>query len=184
MSEADEMVEPAARRAGRTPEEEIEALQRRYSDLCDEGYPGTLIADLFVADGIWENHPNGQAFEGRRAIAEHFSDGSQRFPWAVHINVPRWVEVDDSGDFATGEWFLIMPCAQMTAEGLAGGLYVGKYHNDFVRIDGCWMFERLRITFELMAPNSADWAQHRFSLLDAPGPRLQVGKSGADPDRR
>lgn len=157
-------------------EREINRLQLLYSALCDQGFPADQIADLFTVDGVWESEP-GRRVTGRSAIVEHFRDAGPNYPWSMHINIPLGVDLDPDGHRARGAWHLLMPCVDRTLGRPVAGWLAGRYDNIFVRQDGRWRIQHLRIHFELMAPHLADWAGDRF--LHQPGRRIPSSPSPA-----
>jgi len=164
----DDLAELLAERA-------INRLQLQYSALCDQGFPADLIADLFTADGVWESTP-GRTVVGRAAIIEHFQAAGPTYPWSMHLNIPLGVDLDPGGESARGAWHLLMPCIDRTGGRPVAGWLAGRYDNTFVRQDGCWRFQHLRIRFELMTPHLADWAVDRY--VHQPG-RLDPSSSPA-----
>ncbi|MDQ7876509.1 nuclear transport factor 2 family protein [Microbacterium sp. QXD-8] len=143
-------------------ERDIARLQARYSALCDDGFPPAAIGELFVEDAVWESSPHGVRCEGRAQIAAHFESAGPMYPWSMHINVPLGVDVAGDGDTADGAWHLLMPCIDRSTGAVTAGWLAGKYLNTFVRVDGEWRFQHLRIAFELMTPHLTDWAVDRF----------------------
>lgn len=142
----------------------IEELHGRYAELCDQGFPPDRIADLFVADGVWESAPNGVTRRGRDEIAEHFRVAGAAYPWALHVNVPVRITLAEDERHATGVWYLLMPCVDETGGTARAGWLAGRYDNEFVWRDGCWRYRRIHVDFGLMAHHLGDWSQDRYSL--------------------
>lgn len=152
-----------------TAERDINKLQAQYGALCDDGYPSSAIANLFVPDGIWERRSekdsHGAIYRGRGEISENFERAPKRFPWALHINIPRGVTVADDGVSATGSWHIVMPCIVNGDLEQFGAWVAGRYENDFVKTDGAWYFKHMRMHYSLMVPKTRDWADDRLLLM-------------------
>lgn len=135
--------------------EAIRALKARYCAYCDDGYAPDAIAALFVEDGTWDA---GEAFgvhRGRAAIRAFFAGVSASITFAAHLVVNPIIEVE--GDRARGRWRLIMPCT-MVADGKPEARWmVSSYDNTFVRRDGAWLFQHLRVVVHLNFAHRQGW---------------------------
>lgn len=136
----------------------IRRLMAEYLEARDLGMEsGTYIAHLFVADGIWEGV--GRLAEvlgfhqGRDAIERRFS---APLPFSVHFLTNESITVD--GDTAVGTWrYLQSTVYQGQAVWIAG-----RYHNDFVRVEGRWKFQHVRIDAMFMTPYEDGWVKTPF----------------------
>uniref|UniRef100_UPI003F582E3E nuclear transport factor 2 family protein n=1 Tax=Mycolicibacterium obuense TaxID=1807 RepID=UPI003F582E3E len=147
-------------------ERDIARLHAHYAHLCDSGYPADEIADLFVAQGIWQSSPGDNLFRGSTEIRDHFSTASTAYPWALHLNVPLRIDISPDGQSARGVWYLLMPCVDATAAPPTGAWLAGRYDNSFLKTDAGWRYHHLHITFGLMSPHFTDWAHDRYGLND------------------
>jgi len=70
---------------------------------------------------------------------------------------PR-IEVD--GDRATGQWYLLQPA---TRSGNQAVWLSAAYHDQYLRVDGKWMFKHLRVTSNFLTTYEEGWAKKRFA---------------------
>lgn len=141
----------------------IAKLQARYIDYNDGGWKGgthlfpEAVADLFVADGVWEG-PSGTARAvGREAIIELFRQFAA-VPFIVHCITNPIIEVD--GDTAHGEWHAIIPTTM--PDGLALWT-IGKYINDYVRTAQGWKYQSLYFEAATVTPYDQGWGKVQFA---------------------
>lgn len=141
--------------------EDIEAIKRlkaRYCAYLDDGYNADDVASLFVENGVWDDERWGR-YEGRAAIRDFFRRVSGSFTFAVHYVVNPIIGVD--GDTAHGTWYLFM--AGTLTEGNQAIWNAAEYSEDYVRVDGEWRFQLLRITgYHFTTPFEVGWAKQRF----------------------
>ena len=138
--------------------EEIKRLKARYCAYCDDNYNATAIASLFTEDAVWDGGIRGRA-DGRQGIHDFFVQASQRLPFAVHMVMNPNIEVD--GDTATGSWYLFQACTYTEDNQAIWG--AGRYDEEYVRLDGAWMFKHLKLTWFFWTPFEQGWAKARFS---------------------
>ncbi len=115
---------------------EIQTLVARYNHAVDSG-DGEAFAVTFTEAGVLD--AGALYLAGREALAR-FAEGlpdSQRAPRHITSNLL----VDGDGDRATAQSYVQMftlagdpPVQQVAAS--------GRYHDDLVKIDGRWHFER------------------------------------------
>lgn len=136
----------------------IRRLMAEYVDVRDVGTGnGTHIARLFVDDGIWEGV--GQLAEalgfhqGRDAIERRFS---APLPCSVHFLTNESITID--GDTAVGTWRYLQSTIYKGRAVWVGG----RYHNDFVRVEGQWKFQHVRIDAMFMTPYEDGWVKTQF----------------------
>ena len=134
----------------------IRNLKARYAELCDDSYNPDGIAALFVEDAVWESGPLGR-FEGRDAIREFFLGASKIFPFAIHYSLNSQIEV--SGDTAKARWYLFMPCT--VGDGDRAMWRAGIDDEEYVRVNGQWMFKNKKSTGVFNTPFDAGWAKVR-----------------------
>ncbi len=138
--------------------EEIKALKARYCAYCDDNYDAEGIASLFTEDAVWDGGIRGRA-DGRQAIRDFFVQASQRLPFAIHMVMNPIIEVN--GDQATGIWYLFQACTY--AEGNRAFWGSGRYDEEYVRVDGEWRFQHLKLTSHFWTPFDEGWAKTPFA---------------------
>ena len=136
----------------------IRNLKARYAELCDDNYNPDGIAALFVEDAVWESGPLGR-FEGREAIREFFRDASRIFTFAIHYSLNSQIEV--TGDTARAKWYLFMPCT--VGDGDQAMWRAGIDEEEYVRMNGRWMFKSKKSTGLFNTPFDSGWNKVRFA---------------------
>jgi len=134
----------------------IRNLKSRYAELCDDNYNPDGIAALFVEDAVWESGQLGR-FEGREAIRGFFQDASEIFTFAIHYSLNSQIEV--TGDTAKARWYLFMPCT--VGDGGRAMWRAGIDDEEYVRMDGQWMFKNKKSTSVFSTPFDTGWAKVR-----------------------
>jgi ketosteroid isomerase-like protein len=137
--------------------EEIKKLKARYCAYCDDSYDADGIAELFTEDAIWDGGIRGRA-EGREGIRDFFTRASQRLPFAIHMVMNPLIEVE--GDTAKGTWYLFQACTFAAGDQAVWGS--ARYDDEYVRIDGRWMFQNLKLTSHFWTPFDQGWVKTRF----------------------
>ena len=138
--------------------EEIKRLKARYCAYCDDNYDADAIASLFTEDAVWDGGERGRA-DGRAEIRTFFIRAPQRLPFAIHMIMNPIIEVD--GDTARGTWYLFQACTY--AEGDQAVWGSARYDEEYVRVDGAWMFRHLKLTSFFWTPFDQGWAKARFA---------------------
>jgi ketosteroid isomerase-like protein len=123
----------------------IVRLKARYARACDAGYDAAAIAELFVADGVWDGGDLFGRAEGRDAIRDHFAGASERITWALHFTLNPLIEVAADGRSATGSWYLWQPCTRRRAGGDQGAWLAGTYDDTYLRTDDGWRFATVTV---------------------------------------
>ena len=136
----------------------IRNLKARYAELCDDNYSPDGIAALFVEDAVWDSGALGR-FEGRDAIREFFRGASKIFTFAIHYSLNPQIEV--TGDTARARWYLFMPCT--IGDGNQALWRAGIDDEEYVRVDGQWMFKSKKSTGVFSTPFDSGWAKVRYS---------------------
>jgi hypothetical protein len=137
--------------------EAIRLLKARYCAACDDDHNPDAVTALFIADGLWEGRNIGVHARGHAAIHAYIAGvrASGRIRTSAHM-VSNPIIVPD-GDRATGHWRLLM---LYTGNTQGGGTehhrIIGYYDDTYVRVDGSWRFETLRVTVEASGPYSAE----------------------------
>ncbi len=139
--------------------EDIKQLKARYAAACDDDYNPDKLAPLFAEDAVWDGSILGYA-EGRTAIHEFFSNSSSLVPFAIHQISNPLIEID--GDTATGQWYLWQP---MVFQGAA--LWMSAvYADEYVRQDGQWIYQNLKLNIRMLTPYDEGPAKTRIIEVD------------------
>ena len=136
---------------------EIRNLKAAYAAACDDNYNPDVIASLFVEDATWESEGLGK-FEGREAIREFFRGISSYFTFALHYGLNPHIEV--TGDTARARWYLFMPCT--VSDGDRALWRAGIDDEEYVRVDGRWMFKSKKSAPIFNTPFEEGWAKTRY----------------------
>ena len=136
---------------------EIRNLKAAYAAACDDNYNPDVIASLFVEDATWESEGLGK-FEGREAIREFFRGISSYFTFALHYGLNPQIEV--TGDTARARWYLFMPCT--VSDGDRALWRAGIDDEEYVRVDGRWMFKSKKSAPIFNTPFEEGWAKTRY----------------------
>jgi hypothetical protein len=139
--------------------EDIKQLKARYASACDDDYNPDKLAPLFAEDAIWDGSIMGHA-EGREGIREFFAAASSLVPFAVHQVSNPLIEID--GDTATGQWFLWQPMVLGDQALWLSAVYEDKY----VRVDGRWLYQHLKLNIRMLTPYEEGPAKTRIIEMD------------------
>lgn len=141
-----------------------EQLMYQYEWFLDHGYDGEGIASLFVEDGLWEIEGVGGTAKGHDAIVQHASDLVKALPWGQHNMVAPMIEIAADGQTAKGRFNLFCTLT-LTDENGNDEAYVeiGKYENDYVKVNGEWKFKRLYGNMEKAARWDKGWVKDSLS---------------------
>jgi hypothetical protein len=132
--------------------EAIKQLKARYCAIADEDHNPDKITTLFVQDGIWEGG-FGTA-QGHEAIRQLFQRAQQHFSFSHHMVMNPIIEVE--GNRAKGTWYVF-------------GLFTVRennearwravcYEDDYVKVNGEWKYQHLRVHGRMSASYEKGWA--------------------------
>jgi ketosteroid isomerase-like protein len=138
--------------------EDIKRLKHRYCAYCDDHYDADALADLFTEDAVWDGGERG-VNNGREQIRSFFKRAPQRLPFAIHMVLNPIIEVN--GDTAKGTWYLFQPCTY--AEGNRAVWGSARYDEEYVRVNGKWKFQHLKLTSHFWTPFDDGWVRTRFA---------------------
>jgi uncharacterized protein (TIGR02246 family) len=136
--------------------EAIRQLKARYCQACDDDHNPDRVAALFVEDGLWEGNTGVHA-RGHHAIRQFMAGvrGSGRMRISAHMVTNPIITV--TGDTAVGHWRLLMLYTGRTAAGAPQyHRIIGFYDEEYVRVDGHWLFQTLRVTVEENGPYATE----------------------------
>ncbi len=141
----------------------IQNLKSRYAQLVDQRYSrgavveadrlaevAEQIAALFAEDGVWDGGKALGISRGRDEIAERMRKPTLKFSWHYFLKPEIRVE----GDRAGARWDILSPCT--TPDGRPHWMS-GFEDDDYVRIDGVWLHQSMRLTSVFLAPHETGW---------------------------
>ena len=126
--------------------EAIKKLKARYAEICDDLHNPDRIASVFAEDAIWESEDFGVA-KGHAQIRELFQKFKDMFTFSQHNMMNPIIEVD--GDKATGIWYIMGPWT--LTENNDEKWMALRYDDDYVKVDGEWKYQHLRVALRMTA---------------------------------
>ncbi|MFT4585542.1 MAG: ketosteroid isomerase-like protein [Gammaproteobacteria bacterium] len=129
--------------------EAIKQLKALYCEICDDMHNPDRIASVFAEDAIWESPDFGQA-KGHAEIRQLFQSFKDKFSFSQHNIMNPRVEVN--GNHATGIWYIAGPWTE--TEGNKETWMTARYDDDYVKIDGQWKYQHLRVKVRMLADRS------------------------------
>lgn len=136
--------------------EAIKQLKHRYMSYCDRGYPPDKLGPLFTEDAVWTSNDFGH-HAGRPAIEAFFGGISAQIVFAAHLAMNAIVDVD--GDKGTGRWRFLMPCTMMEDGTKLSRWVLGDYDEEYVRVNGSWLFKKIDVLINYNVPHDQSWAE-------------------------
>jgi hypothetical protein len=143
--------------------EAIRRLKARYAERVDARYgrsgprpPAELariadeIAALFTEDAVWDAGAGLGVCRGRDAIRARMAEPTLLFSRHYFVN-PQF---DIDGDFARVRWELLAPC---TLRDGRPAWMAGAEDDDYTRVEGIWLHQRMKLSVHFMAPHERGW---------------------------
>ena len=154
-------LEELARRLTRLEDiEAIKQLKARYCEICDDDHNPQRITSVFAEDGIWESADFGTA-RGHDEIRRLFQKFQKLIEFSQHNVMNPIIEVH--GNTATGEWYFFGPFT--FREGHQARWLALRYQDDYVKVNGEWKYEHLRVHLRVSAAYEDGWAEQRIAPL-------------------
>jgi hypothetical protein len=135
-----DLAELAARISRLEDIEAIKQLKAHYCEICDDDHDPDRIVTIFTEDGIWEGRGIGTA-RGHDELRALFESFRERISFSQHMVMNPRIQVD--GDRAKGTWYFFGPFT--FREGNQAKWQSTRYHEDYVKVDGEWKIQHLRI---------------------------------------
>ena len=138
--------------------EDIEAIRQLKVRYCHsvDAYDAETTASFFTEDAVFDVGARGRC-EGRQQVLEFFKGSRERLPFFVHMLLNPIIDVD--GDTATGSWYLLQASTVgQTNEAVWG---CARYDDEYVRVDGKWMFKNVTVTMFFWTPFDQGWVKTR-----------------------
>jgi hypothetical protein len=155
----------AARVSALEDAEAIRRLKARYAELVDARYEKTgpkpagelarlagEIALLFAEDAVWDGGAGLGLCTGREAIRARMAEPTLLF--SRHYFVNPQIEVD--GDRARARWELLAPCTMRDGR---PAWMAGAEEDEYARIGGVWLHQRMALSVHFFAPHERGWAR-------------------------
>ena len=142
--------------------EAIKQLKARYCKYADSGKNADDFANLFTGDAVLDEGPDG-VFSGRAAIRQMYIDLWPYFKLNQHLVLNPIIEVD--GDRASGEWRLFQTLTTIHPDGDRAFWAVGQYDENYLRVNGDWRFDHVKVVTHFCCDYDEGWAKSPFGQL-------------------
>ncbi len=140
--------------------EAIRQLKHRYMAYADDGYDADGIVTLLTPDAVWDG---GKAFgrhESAAAFGEMVRGVGEVISFAAHLSMNEIIDIDESGDRATGQWWLLMPCTVNNDDGKSEARWIFATYDDvYVKVDGQWLFKDTKFDVKVFEAHRDGWAE-------------------------
>lgn len=143
--------------------EGIRNLMKMYAVFADEE-DADGFASLFTEDAVWDSNRFG-SYSGRDQIRVFMQGIPTVMSWAMHFMTSPLIDVDGSGEKATGRWYLLELATMLQGDQVTlkeSVLITCKYYTTLRSVNGRWLFERVNAQFETVADWSGGWAETPF----------------------
>lgn len=138
----------------------IQELKVTWCRLADAAIAGDEskwdeILSHFTEDVTADFGPMGQ-FKGKAALEKIYKETiPEIMTFSAHMILNSIIEVD--GDTAKGSWYFFVPA---TMAGINKAAWAkGSYEDEFVRVDGRWMWKSLKGETDFMTPFDEGWVK-------------------------
>ena len=122
--------------------EAIKQLKARYCAICDDDHNPDRITSIFADDGVWEGRGFGHA-RGHAEIRKLFEGFQKSISFSQHMVMNPVIEVEVDGDHAHGTWYFFGTFTFY--EGNQAKWLAARYHEDYVKVNGEWKIQHLRV---------------------------------------
>ena len=146
----------------------IQNLKARYAQLVDRRYSRGDVVDadrlaevadqigaLFAPDGTWDGGKVLGIATGPAEVAERMRNPTLKFSWHYFLKP----EIEVEGDRARARWDILSPC---TSKDGTPQWMSGFEDDEYVRIDGVWLHQSMKLTVVFMAPHETAWQKIFF----------------------
>ncbi len=143
--------------------ESIRKLKATYCYVCDAGLDDVRNRDELISH-FTENARldfgmgPGSEFEGTEELKTFFGEVvPMSTPFCMHMVHNPIIEVD--GDRATGKWYFEAPITSRLENDRAEW-YAGAYLEEYVRKNGEWKIDFLKVDWTYRTPYDEGWAKN------------------------
>ena len=141
--------------------EAIKQLKARYCQICDDDHNPDRITSIFAEDGVWEGRGIGKA-QGHAEIRSLFEGFQKVISYSQHMVMNPVIEVD--GDRARGTWYFFGTFTFY--EGNQAKWQAARYHEDYVKVNGDWKIQHLRVKGPAMSADyEKGWAERSAGAM-------------------
>jgi SnoaL-like domain len=161
-----------------TDYDELRNLQQIYGYYFDKALWDQVL-DLFAEDAQLEVGQQGR-FIGRPSIRRYLyglTGGRQGLVQGQlnnHFQLSPVITLAPDGQTARARWRLMVQDGQL---GVIGNWGAGIYENEYVKQDGVWKIQRLKLFVKFYAPYEGGWTRTTVAT------NARYGKSTAHPDQ-
>lgn len=162
--------------------EDVEAIKEiwiRYSQASDNAHNLDVMLPLFAKDAIFDIGSGYGTYRGHDEIGKFLGGPANKIiPWSLHYMVSPLIEVAEDGKTARGFWYL-WEIAKMVdpVTGQEEAVWIGgTYNNEFIKENGEWKLQIVRLKMELMSPYSEGWVKKPWH--DFGRPQTKSSQSG------
>ena len=135
--------------------EAIKQLKALYCEICDDGHDPERIVTIFTQDAIWEGRGIGKAC-GHEEIKALFRGFRDSISYSQHMVMNPRITIDQDRAHAT--WYFLGPFT--FAAGNQAKWQAARYHEDYIKIDGEWKIQHLRVKGPSMSADyETGWAR-------------------------
>ena len=160
----------------------IEQLKGRYVYLMENNKPESVWDELFVHDDpdvSMELNDNGKYIGPEHVKRAWYSIGGvvdkdgnpqkkimfegQKMPFMMLTVDTPYIVISENGTTATGDWHIFGPHTVRMPDPETGEIkmcaywFAGKFHHEFIKIDGQWKFRHFRAISWMRAPYESGW---------------------------
>jgi uncharacterized protein (TIGR02246 family) len=119
---------------------DIHSALARYCHRCDDGDPDG-VARLFAPDGVFAVPYRDLEARGRTAIAEFFHTNQGRPEQrGKHLTTNTVIEYENGRVTLVSDFLFLQPAGAKPTPAMSG-----RYNDEFVKIDGKWLFTRRNV---------------------------------------
>lgn len=152
--------------------EDVEAIRRlkhfNYCHCVDRSVAGDKAALEHtlsrLADNVVADFTGAPLMEGKEAVAAFLTHGvPMALTWSQHRVMNEVIDID--GDTARASWYLACPVLfrEGGSMGISGpGFIEGRYEEEFARINGQWMWTRIRTLLDVQNTFEKSWSEAKF----------------------
>jgi len=148
--------------------EEIKLLRATLARGADDDHNLETIMPLFhEGASITYRHPTmAERFgrhEGKDAIRAYLSTVPDNImTWSVHYWVSPIIKIAEDGKTATGQWYYwgIYNMRNPETDVVEGQNAAAVFHDDYIKVDGKWLFAKFEVQLETFANISEDGGEY------------------------